>query len=110
MEYAPEQEIMRLLYLISLYNSEQYIQKIQFLDEKINTTYANKKQIQFYFEMVKPYNKDGFENEITDNLDKILIVSENPSSDGNEQAIVMYYSFELDNEENLEPKEGKRKI
>ncbi|CAG8673368.1 11375_t:CDS:2, partial [Ambispora leptoticha] len=42
-----------------------------------------------------PYNKDGFENEITDNLDKILIVSKNPSNKNNEHAIVMYYSFEL---------------
>ncbi|CAG8535621.1 15984_t:CDS:2, partial [Racocetra persica] len=59
---------------------------------------------------VRPYKKDGFETEITDNLDKILIVSENSSNKDNKYAIVMYYSFELDNEENLEPKEGKNKI
>ncbi|CAG8790332.1 4807_t:CDS:2 [Gigaspora margarita] len=86
-EYANEQEIMRLLYLIFLYNSGQYIQKVQFLDEEINIMYANNNQIQFYFEMLKPYNKDGFENRITNNLNTMLIVSKSSNIEGNEQAI-----------------------
>ncbi|CAG8569308.1 45088_t:CDS:2 [Gigaspora margarita] len=61
--------------------------------------------------MVRPYNKDSFENEITNNLDKILIVSKNPSNEGNEQAIVMYYSFKLEGKEaNVDPKEKKEVI
>ncbi|KAF0332824.1 hypothetical protein F8M41_020135 [Gigaspora margarita] len=58
--------------------------------------------------MVKPYNKDGFENRITNNLNTMLIVSENPNIESNEQAIVKYYSFELDIEENVNPKEEKK--
>ncbi|CAG8773058.1 23571_t:CDS:2 [Racocetra persica] len=57
-----------------------------------------------------PYKKDSFETKITDNFDKILIVSKNPSNKDNEHTIVMYYSFKLDNKKNLEPKEGKNKI
>ncbi|KAF0382605.1 hypothetical protein F8M41_011909 [Gigaspora margarita] len=108
MEYAREQEIIRLLYLISLYDSG-HIQMIQFLDEGITNTYTNNKQIQFYFETARAYNKDGFENKITDNLNTMLIVSEDPSVEGNEDAIVKYYSFELDIEENIDPKEGNNK-
>ncbi|CAG8723273.1 13049_t:CDS:2, partial [Dentiscutata heterogama] len=92
--YTREQEILRLLYLISLYDSG-HIQTIQFLDEGITITYTNNKQTQFYFEMVRVYNKDGFENKIADNLNTMLIVSEDPSVEGNEDTIVKYYLFDL---------------
>ncbi|CAG8796892.1 12003_t:CDS:2, partial [Dentiscutata erythropus] len=108
MEYARKQEILRLLYLISLYDSG-HIQMIQFLDEEITITYTNNKQTQFYFETVRAYNKDGFENKIADNLNTMLIVSEDPSVEGNEDAIVKYYSFDLDIEKNIDPKEGNNK-
>ncbi|RIB10845.1 hypothetical protein C2G38_2205083 [Gigaspora rosea] len=39
----------------------------------------------------------------------MLIVSEDPSIEGNEDAIVKYYSFDLDIEENIDPKEGNNK-
>ncbi|CAG8670542.1 9121_t:CDS:2 [Dentiscutata erythropus] len=56
--------------------------------------------------MVRAYNKDDFENKITDNLNTMLIVSENPNNKGNKHAIVKYYSFNL---ENINPKEGNNK-
>ncbi|CAG8764407.1 43852_t:CDS:2 [Gigaspora margarita] len=101
---------MRLLYLISLYNSGQYIQKVQFLDEEINITYANNNQTQFYFEMVKPYNKDGFENRIKNNLNTMLILSKNSNIEGNEQAIVKYYLFELEEEPEEEENDGNGEL
>ncbi|RIB26430.1 hypothetical protein C2G38_2138294 [Gigaspora rosea] len=109
MGYAREQEIIRLLYLISLYNSG-HIQTIQFLDEGITITYTNNKQTQFYFETVRAYNKDGFENKITDNLITMLIVSEDPSIEGNEDAIVKYYSFDLEGKEESNKVEGSNEI
>ncbi|RIB02759.1 hypothetical protein C2G38_2226949 [Gigaspora rosea] len=39
----------------------------------------------------------------------MLIVSEDSSIEGNEDAIVKYYSFNLDIEENIDPKEGNNK-
>ena len=76
--------IIRSLYLASLFNSDRCVQQVRFIEDVIEIKYANSSLKQFSFSTL-----DINRNEISKKLDNMLEVNKNPSK-GDEVLKIKY--------------------
>jgi hypothetical protein len=78
---------MRSLYLVSLYNSEQQIQQIKFIDDGVEVFYADNTRKQFTFVTHNP----NIQEEISEKLDKVIEVNEKNENSSDKENIKVKY-------------------
>jgi hypothetical protein len=82
-------DLIRITYLLYLYNTNCHIHEVRFIDKEVEITYADNSKKSFVFQELNSI--DQFKNKLKILLDTIMEVNERPSHNDNDEILKVKY-------------------